>query len=95
MTLQRAQVLLLDEPFAAIDQPTTADLVRLVERWHHDGRTVIAVLHDLTLVRDHFPLTLLLARRVIAWGETVQILTTENLARAGLGASNYSRVPSA
>jgi len=89
MALQQARVLLLDEPFAAIDEATTVDLVRLVERWHHDGRTVIAALHDLTLVRDRFPLTLLLARHTIAWGETVQILTTENLAQAGLGASNH------
>jgi zinc/manganese transport system ATP-binding protein len=84
MALQQARVLLLDEPFAAIDEATTADLVRLVERWYHDGRTVIAVLHDLSLARGRFPLTLLLARRPIAWAETGQVLTEENLAQAGL-----------
>jgi zinc/manganese transport system ATP-binding protein len=43
---------------------------------------VIAALHDLDLVRDHFPQTLLLAREVVAWGETPDVLTPDNLQRA-------------
>jgi zinc/manganese transport system ATP-binding protein len=85
MALQGARVLLLDEPFAGIDEATTADLVRLLERWHRDGCSIIAVLHDLSLVRNHFPLTVLLARRVVAVGETGHVLTAENLAKVGLG----------
>src|SRR5690606_23250607 len=45
-------------------------------------RTVIAVLHDLDLVRAHFPQTLLLARRAVAWGPTERVLREENLAEA-------------
>jgi zinc/manganese transport system ATP-binding protein len=41
-----------------------------VARWHEEGRTVIAVLHDLGLVRARFPSTLVLARRCLAWGAT-------------------------
>ena len=40
-------VILLDQPFMAIDTKTTADLMALVQRWHGEGRTVVAVLHDL------------------------------------------------
>jgi zinc/manganese transport system ATP-binding protein len=80
--LQDARLILLDEPFAAIDERTTADLVALVGRWHAEGRTVIAVLHDLELVRRAFPQTLLLAREPVAWGETPAVLTAENLQRA-------------
>jgi zinc/manganese transport system ATP-binding protein len=83
-SLQQAQIRLLDEPFAAIDAATTADLMRLVERWHREGCTIIAVLHDLAQVREHFPQTLVMARRGIAWGDTAQALSAENLARAGL-----------
>jgi zinc/manganese transport system ATP-binding protein len=54
----------------------------LVRRLHEEGRTVIAVLHDLDQVRDDFPTTLLLARTCIAWGETALVLTTDNLTRA-------------
>jgi len=85
LALQRAGALLLDEPFAAIDASTTAELLRLVHRWHEEGRSIIAVLHDLAQVRAHFPRTVLLARRCIAAGETEAVLTEELLARAGFG----------
>ena len=75
-------LILLDEPFAAIDARTTADLLRLIEQWHGEGRTVIAVLHDFDQVRRHFPHTLLLARQPIAWGATADVLTAENLIKA-------------
>ena len=82
LLLQDADLILLDEPFTAIDQKTAADLIALVHRWHGEGRTVIAVLHDHELVRAHFPQTLLLARRMVAHGATAQVLTAENLFRA-------------
>lgn len=80
--LQDARLILLDEPFAGIDERTTADLIGLVKRWHDEGRTVIAVLHDLDLIRRAFPQTLLLAREPIAWGQTASVLTPANLQRA-------------
>ena len=50
--------------------------------WHAEGRTVLAALHDMDLVRAHFPETLLLARELVAWGATAQALTAENLMKA-------------
>ena len=83
LLLQDARLILLDEPFRAVDAKTIADLIALIERWHEEGRTVIAALHDIEQVRAHFPQTLLLAREVVAWGPTRPALTPENLARAG------------
>ena len=60
--LQDARLIVLDEPFNAIDAKTSADLLALVRRWHGERRTVLAALHDMDLVRAHFPETLLLAR---------------------------------
>ena len=80
--VQDCRTILLDEPFAGIDTPTTTDLLALVERWHGEGRTVIAVLHDLALVRSCFDETLLLARSAIGWGPTGEVLTRDNLMRA-------------
>jgi zinc/manganese transport system ATP-binding protein len=77
--LQDARLIVLDEPFNAIDAKTSADLLALVKRWHGEGRTVLAALHDMELVRDHFPETLLLARGPVAWGPTADVLTAENL----------------
>ena len=80
--LQDARLIVLDEPFNAIDAKTSADLLELVRQWHGEGRTVLAALHDMDLVRDHFPETLLLARGKVAWGATPNVLTAENLAEA-------------
>src|SRR3981189_2014697 len=60
--LQDARLIVLDEPFNAIDAKTSADLLALVQAWHGEGRTVRAALLDLDLVRANFPETLLLAR---------------------------------
>ncbi len=55
LLLQDAPVILLDEPFSAIDERTVTDLLSLVAHWHGEGRTIVAVLHDTDLVRAHFP----------------------------------------
>ena len=73
--LQDAQVILLDEPFTAIDAQTVTDLMKLIHRWNVEGRTVVAVLHDPALVRAHFPQTLLMAREPIGWGQTSEVYT--------------------
>jgi zinc/manganese transport system ATP-binding protein len=80
--LQDARVIVLDEPFNAIDARTSADLIALVRRWHSEQRTVLAALHDMDLVRANFPQTLLLARTPVAWGATAEVLTAENLLQA-------------
>jgi zinc/manganese transport system ATP-binding protein len=82
LLLQDAALILLDEPFRAIDAKTVADLIALILRWHREGRTVLAALHDIEQVRARFPTTLLLAREVVAWGETRKVLTPANLARS-------------
>ncbi|GAA5784037.1 metal ABC transporter ATP-binding protein [Chitiniphilus shinanonensis] len=82
LMMQDAELILLDEPFNAIDARTTADLLALVHRWHAAGRTVLAVLHDHQQVRAHFPSTLLLARRLIAWGDSAEVLSAAHLQAA-------------
>jgi len=82
LLLQDSPVILLDEPFTAIDAKTTADLLGVVRRWHAEARTVVAVLHDLDTVRRVFPETLLIAREPVAWGATGEVLSAENLLRA-------------
>ena len=77
--LQDARLIVLDEPFNAIDSRTATDLLALVRHWHGEGRTVLAALHDLDMVRATFPDTLLLARGPVAWGPTAQVLTADNL----------------
>jgi len=78
LLLQDAPVILLDEPFNAVDANTAAVLLRQISTWHGQGRTIVAVLHDLDLVREAFPQTLLMAREPIAWGPTADVLTAAN-----------------
>jgi zinc/manganese transport system ATP-binding protein len=82
LLLQDARLIVLDEPFNAIDARTAADLLDLVRRWHAENRTVLAALHDLDLVRANFPEVLLLAREPVAWGAAKEVLTAENLIKA-------------
>jgi zinc/manganese transport system ATP-binding protein len=82
LLLQDARLIVLDEPFTAVDAKTAADLFDLVQRWHREERTILASLHDFELVRANFPETLLLARQPVAWGATPEVLTPENLLKA-------------
>lgn len=82
LLVQDAPVIVLDEPFTAIDERTATDLIALVRHWHNDGRTVLAALHDVEMVKAHFPTTLLLAREPVAWGPTPEVLTPDNLNKA-------------
>ena len=80
--LQDSPLVLLDEPYGAIDANTVRDLAALVRRWNSEGRTIISVLHDFEHVRQEYPETLLLAREMVARGPTAQVLSEENLHRA-------------
>ena len=82
LLLQEASLILLDEPFTGVDSKTIQDLIRQIENWHKQGKTILAVLHELDRVRETFPLALLLSRQPIAYGPTKNVLSEENLAKA-------------
>src|SRR5436190_10115607 len=82
LLLQDARIVVLDEPFNAIDAKSVLDLLDIVRRWHGEKRTVLAALHDIDLVKANFPETLLLAREKVAWGATPEVLTDANLTKA-------------
>jgi zinc/manganese transport system ATP-binding protein len=90
LLLQDARVLLLDEPFTAIDARTVEDLLDIIAGWHCQGRTVVAVLHDLGQVRAHFAETILLARELIGWGPTETVLSPGNLLKARMMAERWN-----
>ena len=82
LLVQNADLILLDEPFNAVDSRTTSELLRLVQHWHQQGKTIIAVVHDDAQIHAFFPQTLLLARKAVAWGPTTDALSPEHLAHA-------------
>jgi len=77
--LQDASLILLDEPFNAIDGQTTSQLINIMRRWHDEGRTVICITHDIEQIRMYFPRCLLLARECVAWDFSSAVLQPEHL----------------
>ena len=90
LCLEDASLILLDEPFLGVDGATLIDLMALIARWHAESRTILIVLHDFELMRAHIPETLLLARRVIAWGPTREVLAPEPLCSAQRAAQAFT-----
>ncbi len=80
--VQDAKLILLDEPFTAVDSTTTDALLSVIKQWHKEGRTVICVLHDFEQIKANFTDCLLLARECIAWGKSHEVLQPEYLFNA-------------
>lgn len=89
LIVQDASVILLDEPFTAIDARTTIDLLALMCDWLREGRTVIAVLHDMRQVTTYFSQSVLLARELVAWGGTAEVNSLENWQKADMLAEGW------
>ncbi len=77
--MQDAPLILLDEPFAAVDQNTEAHLMSIITRWRAEGRAVVLVVHDLSSVIDHCDHALLLGGGIARHGPVEDVLTPENL----------------
>lgn len=89
LLVQDAKVIVLDEPFTAVDSRTVYDLTQIILKWKEEGRTVIAVLHDFEQIRLTFPKTLLLSHTVVGWGRTEDVLTEKNLNTARVLAEEW------
>lgn len=74
LIMQDASLILLDEPFTAMDMQTTQQLFTIMHSWHREGRTIICILHDARQIEDHFPECVLMARECVAWGKTPDVL---------------------
>lgn len=82
LIIQDTPIILLDEPFNSVDSRTAGILLEVLDEWNAAGKTIATVVHDLTMARSHFPETLLLAREVIAWGRSEEVLQQDNLTQA-------------
>lgn len=81
--VQNAPLVLLDEPFTAIDQTTEAQLLGLIDDWAREGRAIFLVLHDLSAVLQHCTSALLIGRGTSQFGAPREVLTPENLVAHG------------
>jgi manganese/zinc/iron transport system ATP- binding protein len=79
--VQHADVYLMDEPFQGVDATTELAIVELLRALRQEGRTVVAVHHDLQTVPEYFDQVTLLNVRRIASGPVGETFTDENLRR--------------
>ena len=79
--LQEGDILLLDEPFAAVDSATEEIIVKLLKKLRRDGKTILVVHHDLNTAPHYFDQVLLLNTSLVAFGAVEETLTPENLSR--------------
>ena len=77
--VQDAQVYLMDEPFQGVDATSERAIVTLLQELRSQGRTVVAVHHDLQTVAEYFDSVTLLNVRRIASGPVDEVFTEENL----------------
>ena len=78
---QRASVLLLDEPFTGVDVRTEKLMADLFLQFRKEGRTILISTHDLSHVRDFCDLVVLINKTVLAYGQTQEVFTKENITR--------------
>ncbi|MEM9331018.1 MAG: metal ABC transporter ATP-binding protein [Pseudomonadota bacterium] len=81
--VQDTSLILLDEPFTAVDQTTEAELLSLIDEWASEGKSVLMVLHDLTAVLEHCNVSLLLGEGRALFGKPAETLTPHNLVAYG------------
>ncbi len=80
--LQEANILLLDEPFAAVDKATEEVIIQILKDLRDEGKTILVVHHDLKMAHEYFDKALLLNTSLVAYGKTEEVLSADNLARA-------------
>ncbi len=77
--VQKADLYLMDEPFAAVDAATESAIVNIMKSLRSEGKTIVVVHHDLHTAREYFDHIVLLNTRLIAAGKTADVFTDENL----------------
>ena len=89
---QQADLLILDEPFAGVDAATESAIIEVLRGLKAEGKTILAVHHDLSTLRDYFDRILLINCQKVAEGPTAEVLTEENLNAAYAGRLNAARI---
>ncbi|HWK25950.1 MAG TPA: metal ABC transporter ATP-binding protein [Solirubrobacter sp.] len=79
---QGADLLLLDEPFAGVDQRSEATITALLRELAAEGRTILVSTHDLAAVPALCDTVALINRRIVAHGPPDATLAPDRLAEA-------------
>ncbi|MEG3899352.1 MULTISPECIES: metal ABC transporter ATP-binding protein [unclassified Microcoleus] len=78
---QQGTVLLLDEPFAGVDIKTEKMMINLLMELRQAGHTILVSTHDLASITTFCDQVVLINRSILAYGNTSEVFTEENLSR--------------
>lgn len=78
---QQPHILLMDEPFNAVDLTTEKVILESLHDFHAHGVTSLVVTHDLALVRENFDKVLLLNDQELEFGTVEEIMHPDKLAK--------------
>jgi zinc/manganese transport system ATP-binding protein len=70
LIIQDTDLILLDEPFTALDFKTIALLTNLIKEWHNKGKTILCVLHDIEQIKNNFHDCIILNQSCLAWDKS-------------------------
>ena len=79
---QEPHILLMDEPFTAVDAATQEATLQLLQNLKQLQVTVLVSTHDLPMASERFEKVLLLNRRLVAYGAPAQVFTNQNISAA-------------
>ena len=80
--VQAADYIFLDEPFVGIDSVSEKIIMETLTELKNAGKTILIVHHDLSKVHDYFDQLLILNKKLVAFGQTAEVFTQENLRQA-------------
>ncbi|MGJ5630476.1 metal ABC transporter ATP-binding protein [Nostoc sp. CALU 1950] len=78
---QQGTVLLLDEPFTGVDIKTEKAMIDLLLELREEGHTILISTHDLSSITTFCDQVVLINRTILAYGDTSEVFTEENLSR--------------
>ena len=78
---QGADMFFLDEPFVGVDMTTEHKIIEILKELSSEGKTILVVHHDLSTVDNYFDKVILINQRLIAYGDTNETFTRDNIAR--------------
>lgn len=79
---QQADIFFLDEPFVGVDITTEERIILILKNLAAEGKSILVVHHDLSTVEKYFNKVILLNQRLIAFGDTQEEFTQENISNA-------------
>ncbi len=79
---QQADLLLLDEPLAAVDKKTEALIFQIYDELKAEGKTLLISCHEWGGILNHYDQLMLLNQHLIAYGAPQEVMTPANLEQA-------------